>query len=308
MDNADDPLTCINRRLSLIGDRTREVAAGDIPGLYLHGRGGTLKTTKVKDTLAALKIEYEYRTGVMTQGGLREFLADCAARKVPVIVFDDVAAMLEDKKAVQVLLAALGGQSITYQRQGQPPQTFRYEGGIIFISNEEIPNGKSLAALKTRIRVMDYSPGDDELGALMIDWAKNHDLPKAARGLSREECVEVISFLIDESKKHGTALDLRLANKCYNDYRRWKQGETDNHWKVLVTSEIEQAVIAMKSEAPPKPRSRAERLAEEREIVRQILKESPDSRIEQLKLWHERTTHDDHRFDRRKREVKNGHQ
>ena len=77
-----------------------------------------------------------------------------------------------------------------------------------------------------------------------------------------------------------------LVRKCYSDYRMWKRDEVENHWTVLVISEIEQSVIAM--ESPRKePRTRADRLAAEREIVRQILKEAPASRIDQLKLWGE---------------------
>ena len=136
---APDALSKINLRLSIIGDRVRAVVRRESRGMYLHGRGGTGKTTKVLATLEKLKVKHEYFAGKITPGGLREFLANCVERDIAVIVFDDVAALLDNKDAVQLLLAVLDGKPIRYQRQGKPPEFIKYNGGIIFISNEAVP-------------------------------------------------------------------------------------------------------------------------------------------------------------------------
>lgn len=303
MDNIADPLMRVNRRMSIIGDRVKAVVKGESRGIYLHGRGGTGKTVKVISTLDEMKCEYEYFAGKITPGGLRELISNCVDRAVDVIVFDDVAVIMENKDAVQLLLAVLDGKPIKYQRAGQPLQTIEYHGGIIFISNEEVPKTKSLAAFQTRVRMMDYGPTDDELAAIMREWASGNGGPPH-RGLDSTECMEVIEFLISESITRLAPLDLRLVRKCYSDYRMSKRGETENHWKVLVVSEIQQAVVAMNN---PKEnvQTREERLKSERDIARAIMKET-ESRAEQLKLWSERTGHDDRRFDRRKGEVVRG--
>ena len=304
LNNINDPLQRIRMRLSLIGDRVRQVIDREDKGMYLMGRGGTGKTTKVLEILKDEGINYDHYLGKITPAGLREYLGECVDRGIEVVVFDDVSAIFDNKDVVQTLLAALDGRPISYRRQGQQTKTIHCDFGIIFISNEDLPNKESLKAFKTRVRFCDYSPSDDEIAALMRNWAANGPLP---HGMTRAEVIEVIEFLITESFRINAPLDLRLIKKSCADYRSWKQDRAENHWHVLIISEIEHSIIAGVSKAPKKFKSRADRLNDERDIVRQILKETEiDDRATQLKLWRERSGGlDDHRFDRRKREVRN---
>ena len=254
LNNINDPLQRIRMRLSLIGDRVRQVIDREDKGMYILGRGGTGKTTKVIEVVKLEEIKYDHYLGKITAAGLREYLADCVVHGIEAVVFDDVAAIFDNKDVVQTLLAAMDGRPISYRRQGQPTQTIQCNFGIIFISNEELPNKESLKAFKTRVRFCDYSPSDDEIAALMRDWAENGPLPN---GMTRAEMVEVIDFLITESVNRNVPLDLRLIKKSCEDYRAWKQNRTENHWHVLIISEIEHSIIAGVSKAPKKFKSRA---------------------------------------------------
>jgi hypothetical protein len=75
-----------------------------------------------------------------------------------------------------------------------------------------------------------------------------------------------------------------------------------------MAKKTEQGAAEQKKDERKEPgagQKQQERLKEEREIVREILREA-SKRAAQLKLWTERTGLDDRRSDRRKREVVNG--
>ena len=123
--------------------------------------------------------------------------------------------------------------------------------------------------------------------------------------MTRDECVEVIEYLIAESGRLGTLLDLRLMRKSYADYHGSKQGIYLNTWKALIQSEIEQAMIAVKNKE--KPISKQEEIKRDREVVRQIVKEVPDDRKAQIKMYLERNPNGTERtFDRRKNDIRRG--
>ena len=149
-----DPLKSLMRRLNLIWDRTREVAHKERRGFYLHGRGGTGKTTKVTETLAELGVVCELNRTRFTKGGLREYIADCVGRSIEVIVFDDCGPLLDEKPNISLFQAVLDGKSFSYRRQGQQPQQIDFKGGIIFIANAPMPEGKMAGSLKSRGRVL----------------------------------------------------------------------------------------------------------------------------------------------------------
>ena len=301
-----DPLKSLMRRQDLIWDRVREVAHKERRGLYLHGRGGTGKTVKVTETLDELKVKYEITRAKLTPGGLREYIADCVGRGIEVIVFDDCGPLLEKHDNIALLQALLEGKSFSYHRQGQPRQQIEFKGGIIFISNDPLPEGKMAGSLKSRGRVLEYSPPDKELAAWMREWAAGRGGPPR-RDLTIAETTEAIEFLIKQSEALEVPIDLRLVEKTYNDFWAYKHKKTKSHWHVLVMSEIQQNIIAATAKKSNELESRDERLKRERAIVRDILTKVPNSRKEQVKLWLELVADGTERtFDRRKQEVKRG--
>jgi hypothetical protein len=295
-----DPLARLMSRQDLIWDRVREIAKRERRGLYLHGRGGTGKTVKVENTLQEFGVVYELTRATYTKGGLREYIADCVDRSIEVIVFDDCGPLLKERPNISLFQALLDGKPFGYVRQGQAPTMIDYPGGIIFISNDPMPDGKMAGSLKSKGRVVDYSPADDELAAWMRQWAKGNGGPPR-RDLTVAETTEAVEFLIANCLALNAPIDLRLADKTYGDYWAFKHGHTKSHWHVLVISEIQQSIIGATSGKLETPKERMDR---ERNIVRNIIG-TAKSREEQVKLWLEMFPESTGRtFDRRKREIK----
>lgn len=302
-----DPLKRLFAAMAVIIEFVREVAEeADSWGMYLYGRGGTGKSMLVEQTLDDLGVNWECVMGYLPHGGLRDFIADCVNRGIEIIVFDDCGPLVADKKNLSLLLALMTGKSFRYQRQGQPPQMIAPPKGMIFISNESLPEGKMVSAVKTRGRIRDYEPENPCLEAWALEWAKGNGGPPRT-GLTISETTEAIEFLITQTRKREAALDLRLIAKTYRSFRRWKDKKTDIHWHVLVISEIEQSIIGATAKQSQKLETAKERLKRERSIVREILKIEPECRKKQIKLWLEISPdYTERSFDRRKRDVKNG--
>ena len=121
-DNDRRALADLHSCLSVVRDRVRGVALGHHTGFYLFGRPGTGKTYNIRRTLEQDGVKYYYHHGHLTPMGLFELLEehpDC------IIVLDDVAEILNQRIAVQILLAALGSQPgetgvriVKYQQAG----------------------------------------------------------------------------------------------------------------------------------------------------------------------------------------------
>jgi len=169
-------LDALDQQLAIIRDRVRGVASGYYTGFYLYGRPGTSKTFTVRKTLDEEGIRYQYHAGHITPMGLFELLE---AHPEDVIVLDDVAQIFQHSTAKQLFLAALGNPSdaagtriVTYRRQGGPlPAPFR--GGIIAISNLDLPHDPMVDAIRSRVHPHKYDPSDGQIAALMRQIAAN---------------------------------------------------------------------------------------------------------------------------------------
>jgi hypothetical protein len=299
-----DPLFELNSRLTVIRDRVRGVAIGHHTGFYLFGRAGTSKTYTVKTTLDDLDCKYEYIDGHLTPMGLFDLIAMHHDR---VIVLDDVAQILADRKAMQILLAALGNQPddrhtriIKYRRQGKD-QTIRFTGGIIFISNLELHSQPLFEALKSRVHNLRYNPTDDQVAALMLVVARK-GWPTENQKLAPDECVEVADFLIAESKRLNVRLDMRmLVDKAFPDFLQHREGDTEADWRDLVLSSLEQATVELTHTAATAS-TRQARKEEEHELIRELMVEFPE-REQQVEAWIDRTGKSERAFYRRLREM-----
>lgn len=274
-DAAEDPaLAELERRLAVVRDRVQGVARGHHTGFYLFGRPGVSKTYTVRTTLDRLGVPYAYHTGHLTPVGLFDLLeenADC------VLVLDDVGQLLDQKVGLQILLAALGKQPETggervvrYRRQGKDA-TVRFSGGIVMVSNLELHDSPVLEALKSRVHVLRYDPTDEQVAALMRRIASKGwpaDAPRVPAG----QCLEVAEFLIAESRGLEVRLDLRLLlDKGLPDFLQWREGHAETNWKDLVLTSLEERLGELRHTPLPRPKSRGERLVEERRIVREIV-------------------------------------
>jgi hypothetical protein len=249
-----------------------------------------------------IKEIYVYQRGHLTSMGLFELIAQ---HPDETIVLDDLAHLLRSDVALQLLLSALeeptaGGRPVIYRRQGREQRTM-FRAGIVCISNRELHDDKVLNAFKSRVHTLNYDSSDAQLGALMLAIAES-GWPTARPTVTPQEAVTVARFLIGEMLRLGCRFDLRLfVNKALPDFQQVKDGEAESDWRDLVTAAIEEHLVEVQHtrERPP---SRAAQLEEDREIVREILREH-ETREERLSAWTERTGKSERAFYRRLAEM-----
>jgi len=302
---AANALERLDRRLAVIRDRVRAVSDGDAPGLYLYGRPGTGKTRTVRRTLHALEARETYHAGHLTPLGLFDLMA---AHPDGVLVLDDVGELLRQRVAVQLLLAALGGQSggdgrrvVSYRRQGVEERV-EFAGGVVLISNLTLHPAGLLAALQSRVEAVEFDPPDDELEALMVDLVATGWAPDGTPRLTPGQAREAVGHLAAEARRRGVRLDLRLLDKALRAYARWLEGKTETHWKDLVAVSVGRHA-GEAEHTPLRPVSRAARKEAEQSLVRSLVAETPGDRNRQIAGWERRTGKSGRAFYRRLGEV-----
>jgi hypothetical protein len=229
-----------------------------------------------------------YYRGHLTPLGLFQLLEE---NSDATIVLDDVHAVLDEPKALQIFLAALGtpdgdngARIVSYKRQDFE-RSILFRGGIIAISNLSLRNGGGRQrplrdAIESRVHDLEFSPDRDELMALMYDLAsRGWQHPTKAGRLSAGQCMEITDFVIAESERSQRSLDLRLlVDKAFPDFWFWSEGETDCHWHTLVRATIhERTMVSLTA-------SRTDTLTAERDLVVKICQEFQD-RQERIDAW-----------------------
>lgn len=300
---ARDPLHQLEDKLAVIRDRVRGVALGHHTGFYLYGRPGTSKTYTVRNALDRENVPYRYHTGHLTQIGFFELLHD---NPDEIIVLDDVSQLFKSPIGMQLLLAALGNQSdatgvrvIQYRRQGIV-ETVRFTRGIIAISNLELHGNEITEAIKNRVHCLNYDPTDEQITALILDIAERGFQFKD-RGMSPNECHEVASYLLEECRRLNHRPDVRLlVDKAFKDYLLWRTGDSENHWKDLVTSTIQERATTPRHDTLP--RSRKAQVDADQQLVRGIITQHT-SRPQQVAAWRQQTGKSERAFYRRLTEM-----
>ena len=295
------PLENLHRQQSLIKDRIRAVVYREANGVYLHGRPGSSKTYLVRTTLDSLDQRYAYSNGHLTPVGLFDLIEE---NPQSVIVLDDVSAIFEQPKALQILLAALGTP-----HDGSRIRTVRYktavddkevpfEGSIVAISNLQLAGHANavLEALQDRIHVMAFEPTDEEVEAAIYEIAGT-----SPREVAVHEAAEVADFLLEQSREMGLRPSVRLfMDKALPDYRLWRAGNTESDWHDLVRSSVRQMVIPQQRGL--RDLTRKDQIASERNIVREICA-TYSSRKDRLKAWKAKTRKGQSAFYRRVKEL-----
>ena len=288
-------------RQKIIRDRVRGVFHKQFTGLYLYGRPGTSKTHTVLDTLDELGADYNYNNGHLTSRGLFELLKENHDR---VNVLDDVSSILKNETSTGILLGALGNRNggagdrvVTYQKAGVREE-IKFSGGIIAISNLALnEHTKALRqALNDRVFTIRYEPSDPQMLALMEDIAgMGHS------GLTAKECFTVLHFLTPEIKEQNIRPTIRMfVDKALKDFALWKDGNTETHWKDLVRSSVQEAVIEL--EHPTNDLSKKEETEAELRIALRIYQSY--EKDEQVKEWIEKTGKSQASYYRRTKKLK----
>lgn len=312
----DRHLASLEQKFQLVRDYVTKVVRGFSPGLFVWGSGGIGKSYTVVRQLDALGANHQVLNSRVTGWGLI-----CHLEKYPghVTLIEDAESMYRDPRAIGVLRSALDCQRregdegpierwITWagDASGKAPKRVLFSGGIIILSNAELPARPEVEALKTRIPCVRLDATDEELRALMRSVsAKGYSLNGYAMGPA--ECAEVCGFIEEQLYALRSPLSLRLLVNGYAAYLQWAAGLSGTHWHDMMRGEIREQ--APQSFTRPvtirKPPGRADRKAEHHRIVRDILARTgdPDG---WLRMWGEQTSLGKSAFYERKREVECG--
>lgn len=233
-----DHLAGFEAMRDLIRDRTRSVAERYQTGAYLVGRPGTSKTFTIIETLEGLDTPWTYRNSRMSPMGLWDLLHEHPEHTV---VLDDIASLFKDTAALQVLMAALGGapgrpRTVTYTTKDEK-KSFEFTGGVVAVSNLPLRRDPLADALASRVVMLEHEPPDEMIAAFM-----RHEALRGFEDLAAAECLEVVEFVIAETRACDYRLDLRSLRKAWQDYRLDKHGKARRPWPDLVRSGLKRLI------------------------------------------------------------------
>ncbi len=276
-----DALEGFEKWRTLLRTRTLSVARRYQTGAYVCGRPGTGKTHTVLEAIDAERLPRIYRNSSMSANGLWEELE---ANPESTLILDDISNLFTYKRALQVLLAALGGRPgeprpVTYSIKGTKKE-FMYNGGIIAISNLPLKRDPLATALSSRVPPLDFEPTDEMVRAFMIAEAE-----KGYFDLSPEECLEVVGFVIEESYRSEYRLDLRYMIRGWQDRRMWRHGHAESDWRDLIRSGMRRITV----EEMEEPVGRAEKTRVKQEIAARLYEEFPDDKATRDAEWRKLT-------------------
>src|SRR5262245_10451920 len=225
----------------LIRDRVKGVVQSIHTGFYLWGEGGTSKSFTVLDELQKCRADYVVHNSRMTGRGLVD-----ALQRLPssIHVIEDCESIFDDKRAWGVLRSALWSQSKSRPMKREISWTafrtdirFTFTGGIILIANRSLETMPELAALATRITVLQLVATFAEVAALMRSVALQ-GFPFGQDYVSPKECMEVAGYVIDRMRSLDRPLDMRVYVNGVKDYLQDKTGHSSTGWKDLIETRL----------------------------------------------------------------------
>jgi len=223
----------IRTRFDMLKDMTKAVKKGDVRAMIVSGPPGVGKSHGVEEVLERYKTletlggptKYEVVKGAMSPIGLYCKLFKYADRD-NVLVFDDCDAIFDEPLALNILKAALDSKktrtihwntdSFKLRNEGVP-DSFKFEGSCIFITNLQFGDVKSkklkshLEALESRCHYMDLTI-DTERDKMLRIKQVIRDGMLDTYDLDDEIKEEIIDF-VDINKKRLRELSLRTVLK-----------------------------------------------------------------------------------------------
>jgi hypothetical protein len=285
---------------TLIRDRVRGVVESIHTGFYLWGDGGTSKSYTVLDELQKLQADYVVHNSRMTGRGLVDTL-----NRLPssVHVIEDCESIFDDRRAWGVLRSALWRQSKKRPMEREISWTafavnirFTFTGGIILIANKQLEALPELAALATRITVLQLVATFGEVAALMRSVALQ-GFTFGQDFVTPKECMEVAEYVIDRMRSLDRPLDMRVYVNGVKDYLQCKTGHSDTDWKDLIETRLRRTTILRER--------RTDVMSREASIALELsrLDVSP---AERMRLWKERTGKSERAYWRRLKTLEGG--
>tara|TARA_B100000315_G_scaffold248022_1_gene277447 strand:- start:400 stop:1491 length:1092 start_codon:yes stop_codon:yes gene_type:complete len=245
----EEAIERIAARFAILDEMAEAVATSKVRAMIVSGPPGIGKSYGVEKALekqnmftdiAGDKRKFEMVKGAMSAIGLYKKLYEFKDSGC-VCCFDDCDAILYDDLALNLLKAALdttprrslhwNTESRTLQNEGLP-NSFEFNGGVIFITNIKFDNVKSkklqdhLAALQSRCHYLDLTIDSMKDRMLRIRQICGIGmLEKYAMGKEKEE--ELIQFIFDNKHKLRE-ISLRMVLKIAD---LWKMAP--EKWKLL---------------------------------------------------------------------------
>lgn len=179
VETEQDAMNRIANRFSVLDEMSKACISGDIRAMIVTGPPGVGKshgvTTQMEkaslfDKLAGKRVRFEIVKGTMSAIGLFALLYKFSDAK-NVLVFDDCD-IWDDQDAINILKAALDSNKtrrISYNKDSRllrdegVPNTFNFQGSIIFITNKSFDSKKAgkiqphLDALQSRCHFLDLT-------------------------------------------------------------------------------------------------------------------------------------------------------
>ena len=223
----------LRERFDMLKEMTKAVKKGDVRAMIVSGPPGVGKSHGVEEVLDRYKMmetlgaqkKYEVVKGAMSPIGLYVKLFKYAD-KDNVLVFDDCDSIFDEPLALNILKAALDSKktrtihwntdSFKLRNEGVP-DSFRFEGSCIFITNLKFDNVKSkklrdhLSALESRCHYMDLTIDTEHEKMLRIKQVIRDGMLDTYE-FDEELNEEIIDF-VDINKKRLRELSLRTVLK-----------------------------------------------------------------------------------------------
>jgi hypothetical protein len=246
----DDAIDRINTRFEVLEEMTEAAAQSLIRGMIVSGAPGTGKSFGVEKTLHmnALnsfltdgRIPYEIIRGNITAIGLYKKLHEFC-NEGDVLVFDDSDAVFFDPISLSLLKVALDTSSkrtISWNSNSYDlvergiPNSFQFEGSVIFITNMDLENTKSkqlkphFDALISRSHYLDLTIKTNRDKYLRIKGLVKKNNMLTNHGVSENTSQEILDY-IKENVSNLRELSLRTTLKIA-DVAKMKP----NGWKKL---------------------------------------------------------------------------
>ena len=223
----------LRERFDMLKEMTKAVKKGDVRAMIVSGPPGVGKSHGVEEVLDRYKMmetlggtkKYEVVKGAMSPIGLYVKLFKYAD-KDNVLVFDDCDSIFDEPLALNILKAALDSKktrtihwntdSFKLRNEGVP-DSFKFEGSCIFITNLKFDNVKSkklrdhLSALESRCHYMDLTIDTEHEKMLRIKQVIRDGMLDTYE-FDEELNEEIIDF-VDINKKRLRELSLRTVLK-----------------------------------------------------------------------------------------------
>jgi predicted AAA+ superfamily ATPase len=223
----------MRERFGMLTEMTKAVKRGDVRAMIVSGPPGVGKSHGVEEVLERYKLmetlgaqkKYEVVKGAMSPIGLYCKLYKYSD-KDNVIVFDDCDSIFDEPLALNILKAALDSKktrtihwntdSFKLRNEGVP-DSFKFEGSAIFITNLKFDHVKSkklrdhLEALESRCHYIDLTIDTDHEKMLRIRQVTADGMLDTYE-LDDEVKEEIIDF-VDINKKRLRELSLRTVLK-----------------------------------------------------------------------------------------------